>query len=202
MLSNQTLRISKALIFILCLTPLAWLIFALLTDRLGANPIEAITRQSGVWALRFLLISLTVTPLRWLTGMNQLIRFRRMLGLFTFFYASVHMSLYIALDQFFDWSEIWRDIIKRPFITVGFISFIGLLPLAITSTNKMMKRLGGKCWKRLHQLVYLIAILACLHYFMLVKADIRQPLIYFFIVAVLLGSRIFHGLTDKKLLRN
>ncbi|MDT8310328.1 MAG: protein-methionine-sulfoxide reductase heme-binding subunit MsrQ [Methylophaga sp.] len=166
--------------------------YALFTDQLGANPIEEITRDSGLWALRFLLLTLCLTPIRWLTGLSQIIRFRRMTGLFAFFYAVIHMLLYLWLDQFFDWSEIWKDIVKRPFITVGFINFILLLPLVVTSTNKMMKRLGGKRWKHLHKLTYVVAPLACLHFLMLVKADISEPVLYIVILALLLAVRLYH----------
>lgn len=181
----------KILVFIVCLSPALWLTFALFTDQLGANPIEAITRESGVWALRFLLLTLCLTPIRWLTGLNQVIRFRRMTGLFVFFYAVLHMLLYLWLDQFFDWSEIWEDIIKRPFITIGFISFTLLLPLALTSSNKMLKRLGGQRWKQLHKLTYLVAGLSCLHFLMLVKADITEPLIYILILTFLMAVRLY-----------
>lgn len=181
----------KGLLFIAGLMPAAWLTFALFTDQLGANPIEAITRDSGVWALRFLLMTLCLTPIRWLTGINEVIRFRRMMGLFVFFYAVLHMLLYLWLDQFFDWSEIWKDIVKRPFITIGFISFTLMLPLAFTSTKKMVKRLGGQRWKQLHKLTYVVAALSCLHFLMLVKADITEPLIYILILSLLFGIRIY-----------
>jgi sulfoxide reductase heme-binding subunit YedZ len=183
----------KVLVFLICLYPLVSMVWGFFSGQLGANPIEAVTRNSGLWGLRFLLITLCVTPLRWLTGINQLVRFRRMLGLFAFFYATVHMLLYLGLDQFFDWSEIWRDIIKRPFITVGFINFVALLPLAFTSTNKMVKRLGGRRWKQVHKLSYFVAMAACVHYLMLIKADIRQPLIYILILAVLLSVRLVYS---------
>jgi len=189
----------KVLLFIACLYPFFSLAWGLLTDQLGVNPVETLTRSSGLWGLRFLLITLCVTPLRWLTGINQLIRFRRMLGLYAFFYATVHMLLYLGLDQFFDWSEIWRDIIKRPFITVGFINFIALLPLVFTSTNKMMKRLGGQRWKKLHRLTYFVAVAACLHFLMLVKADIREPVIYIFLLTGLLAVRLIYQYRQKKL---
>ncbi len=181
----------KVLVFIAGLSPALWLTFALFTDQLGANPIEAITRDSGVWALRFLLLTLCLTPIRWLTGLNQIIRFRRMTGLFVFFYAVLHMLLYLWLDQFFDWSEIGKDIMKRPFITIGFISFTLLLPLALTSSNKMMKRLGGQRWKQLHKLTYVVAGLSCLHFLMLVKADITEPLIYIVILTFLMAVRLY-----------
>lgn len=183
----------KSGIFIVCLFPLLFLIVGLLTNQLGANPIETLTRTSGDWALRFLLITLTMTPLRWLTNWSEWIRLRRMFGLYAFFYACLHMLLYLGLDQFFDISEIVRDIIKRPFITIGFFSFLCLLPLAVTSTNKMMKRLGGKRWKSLHRLTYLVAGASCLHFLMLVKADIREPVIYICVLAVLFAFRLMRN---------
>lgn len=186
----RALAINKVLVFVICLLPFVWLTFAFFTYRLGANPIEAVTRETGQWALRFVMISLAVSPLKWLTGLSVLQRFRRMLGLFAFFYACVHMLLYLGLDQFFNVSEIWADIIKRPFITIGFLTFVLLIPLAVTSTNKMVKRLGLSRWKMLHQLNYLIVILACIHFFMLVKQDITEPVIYSVIAAVLLFSRV------------
>ncbi|MCX4188082.1 sulfite oxidase heme-binding subunit YedZ [Methylophaga sp. OBS4] len=192
----------KVILFIVCLLPLMFLIWGLFADQLGANPIEKLTRSSGLWALRFLLITLCITPLRWLTHINQLIRFRRMLGLFAFFYAFVHMLLYLGLDQFFDVDEIIRDIIKRPFITIGFISFTALLPLVITSTNKMVKRLGGKRWRRLHRLTYFVAMASCIHFLMLVKADIREPVIYIILLTVLLGMRLLRHYQQKKLVSN
>jgi len=181
----------KVLVFIGCLLPAGMLIYGAVMGQLGANPIEVLTRDSGTWALRFLLLTLCLTPLRWLTGINSIIRFRRMIGLFVFFYAVVHMTLYLWLDQFFDWHEIWLDILKRPFITIGFISFVLLIPLVVTSTNGMMKRLGARRWKALHRLTYVIAALSCLHYLMLIKADITEPMIYFMILAVLLGFRLY-----------
>lgn len=182
----------KPTIFILCLLPLAWLAFALFTDQLGANPIEELTRQTGEWTLRLLLITLCMTPLRLAFGWSWPVRVRRMLGLFAFLYVCVHLTTYIWLDQFFDWSEILRDIYKRRFITVGMLAFVLLLPLALTSTNKMMKRLGRN-WKRLHQLVYVIPALGVLHFWWLVKADVREPLVYAVILLVLLMLRTERG---------
>ncbi|HHH46354.1 MAG TPA: sulfoxide reductase heme-binding subunit YedZ [Thiotrichales bacterium] len=177
------------LAFVACLLPAAWLGFAALTDRLGANPIEAVTRGLGDWALRFLLITLAVTPLVRRTGWTWWMRKRRMLGLFAFFYASLHLLGYLWLDQFFDWSEIGRDILKRPFITLGMLSWLLLVPLAATSTRAMMRRLG-RHWKRLHRMIYVIAPLAVVHYFLLVKADWREPLLYLLITLILLGLRL------------
>ncbi len=180
----------KALIFPVCLIPLARLGWYGYTDQLGANPIEFITRSTGTWTLIFLLVTLCVTPLRKISGWQALIKLRRMLGLFAFFYASLHFATYIWLDQFFDLQSIYKDVLKRPFITIGFIGFMMLIPLALTSTNAMIKRLGGKRWRRLHQLVYFIAICAVVHYWWLVKKDITQPAIYAGALAVLLGYRL------------
>lgn len=170
-------KIIKPFIFSLCLLPLVLLFRNFYLDELGANPFEVLTRSTGEWTLRFLLVTLTMTPLRQLTGSAWPLRLRRMLGLFTFFYVCVHLLTYIWLDHFFDWDEIWRDIVKRPYITIGMLAFTLLIPLAFTSTKKMMKRLG-KRWKSLHKLIYVIAVLGSLHYFLLVKADLREPIIY------------------------
>lgn len=188
--SERLIRyVAKPIVFTCCLLPLGWLGWAAAIGGLGVNPIEAINRFLGDWALRFLLISLAVSPLREITGYAVLIRFRRMLGLFAFTYVALHLSSWIGLDQFFSWPHIWKDIVKRPFITIGMAAFVLLVPLAATSTARMIKRLGARRWKRLHMLVYPAAALGCLHYFMMVKADIREPLIYAAILAVLLGWR-------------
>jgi sulfoxide reductase heme-binding subunit YedZ len=181
----------KSGVFIACLAPLALLAWNAVTDNLGANPIDEITDQTGIWTLRWLLITLAVTPTRRLTGWNRLIQVRRMLGLFAFFYGSLHFVTYIWLDQFFAVEDILADVVDRPFITVGFSSFVLLLPLAVTSTTSMIKRLGGKWWQRLHRLVYVIAIGGVVHYLWLVKADIRQPLIYGSLLAALLAYRLW-----------
>ena len=180
----------KALLFFACLIPLLRLVWMSYAGELGANPIELITRSLGTWTLVFLLITLFITPLRQLSGWSWIIKLRRMAGLFAFFYALLHFITYIWLDQFFDMSSIVKDVIKRPFITIGFTAFILLIPLAITSTNAMMKKMGGKNWQLLHKLVYLIAIFAVIHYWWLVKKDITQPLIYAGLLAVLLAYRI------------
>jgi sulfoxide reductase heme-binding subunit YedZ len=184
-------RLCKPGVFVACLVPLVALLWNALNDNLGANPIEAITRQTGTWTLRFLLITLAVTPVRRLTGWNRVIQLRRMLGLFAFFYAALHFVTYVWLDQFFLVQEIMADVMQRPFITVGFLSFILLMPLAVTSTTKMIKRLGGKWWQRLHRLVYSIAIGGIVHYLWLVKADVQRPLLYGTLLALLLGYRLW-----------
>lgn len=178
----------KTLVFATCLIPLASLVWSGYTGSLGANPIEAITRNTGTWTLRFLLITLSVTPLRKIFGWHGLIKFRRMFGLFAFFYGCLHFTTYVWLDRFFELGEIVRDVAERPFITVGFTSFVLLIPLAATSTSGMIRRLG-KRWQQLHRLVYVTAIGAVVHYLWLVKADIRKPLIYGFILALLLACR-------------
>jgi sulfoxide reductase heme-binding subunit YedZ len=179
------MRRLKPLILLLCLVPLGWLIAAALLGGLGANPIETVTRNLGEWALRLLLLTLAVTPLRRLTGWRTVVQLRRMLGLFSFFYALLHLLSYLVLEQFFYWPEIWADLLKRPYITVGMVSLLLLLPLAITSTTGWMRRLGRN-WQRLHRLIYPAAIAAVLHFYMLVKADTREPLIYAALLTLLL----------------
>jgi methionine sulfoxide reductase heme-binding subunit len=181
----------KAAVFIVCLIPVSRLTWLWLDNKLGANPIEYITRSTGWWTLTFLLITLSVTPLRRGLNVPWLLRFRRMLGLFAFFYASLHFTTYFWLDQFFDWMGIAKDIVKRPFITVGFTAFVLLLPLAATSTNAMVRRLGAKRWQLLHRLAYVIAVLGVLHFWWLVKKDIREPLIFAVLLATALGARLF-----------
>ncbi len=170
-------RFIKPFIFALCLLPLILLFRNFYLDELGANPFEVLTRSTGEWTLRFLLVTLAMTPLRQLTGSAWPLRLRRMLGLFTFFYVCIHLSTYVWLDHFFDWDEIWTDIVKRPYITFGMLAFTLLIPLAITSTKNMMKRLGRR-WKSLHKLIYVIAVLGVLHFLLLVKADLLEPIIY------------------------
>jgi sulfoxide reductase heme-binding subunit YedZ len=181
----------KKLLFIVCLIPAIWLTIAVFTNQLGANPIEVVTRETGLWALRFLWLTLLITPLSWLTGWNRLVRYRRLFGLYVFFYAALHMLLYLGLDQFFDINEIIRDIIKRPFIAIGFFSFTALIPLVITSNNAMVKRMGGRRWKLLHRLTYFIAIASSIHFYMLVKLDKQEPLIYMGLLLILLTPRVY-----------
>lgn len=185
-------RFIKPLVFILAFLPVVLMGFGVWQDSLGANPIEAVTRSSGDWALRFLLLTLALSTLRRLVGWSQGIRLRRMLGLFAFFYACIHLILYVWLDQFFDWGGIWRDILKRPFITVGMLAFLLMLPLALTSPKAMLRRLG-KRWKTLHTLIYPLAMLAVLHFWWMkdAKSDISEPFIYAVILATLLGERIY-----------
>jgi sulfoxide reductase heme-binding subunit YedZ len=180
----------KPSLFVVCLVPFIVLVIGAVNDTLGTNPVETMTHETGEWALRFLLITLMITPLRRLTGSNWLIRLRRMLGLFAFFYACLHFLTYIWFDQYFDWMEIARDIPKRPFITVGFTAFVLLIPLAATSTNRMMRRLK-KNWSRLHQLIYVVAVLGVLHFLWAVKADTLEPMVYAVILLMLLGYRAY-----------
>lgn len=187
----MSIRLAKRLVFIAALGPLVFLAWGALTSRLGANPIEVITRETGTWTLRFLVLTLAVTPLRRATGWNGVIGFRRMLGLFAFFYGTLHLFTYLWLDQFFDLAAILKDIAKRPFITAGTTAFVLMVPLALTSTAGMIRRLGGRAWRRLHRLVYVSAIAGVVHYWWLVKADIRRPMAYAAIVTALLALRLY-----------
>lgn len=190
-------RTLTRVVFVLAVGPLAYLIAGAVTGGLGANPIDAITDETGTWTLRFLVLTLAVTPARRLTGVAALAPLRRTLGLFAFFYGTLHLLTYLALDQSFDVSAILKDIAKRPFITAGFTAFVLMVPLAITSTARMTRRLGGRAWKRLHRLAYVSATAGVVHYWWLVKADIRRPLVYGLLVAVLLGARAAWAVRDK-----
>ena len=191
--------LAKPLVFVLCLLPLAWLVAGAATDQLGANPAEALIRGLGDWALRMLCLALAVTPLRLRTRTPQLARYRRLLGLFTFFYACLHLLAYGWLDMGLDMADIGRDILKRPFILVGFASWLLLLPLALTSTNRMVRLLGGRQWQALHWLVYLIAGLALLHFFWMRagKNNFAEVGVYAAIIVVLLGWRAYRWLLRK-----
>jgi len=193
-MSKGSILALKMGLFVLCLMPAAWLtlrVFGVWGLGLGANPIEELLHECGKWGLKILFVTLAVTPLRRLTGWNVLIRFRRMLGLFAFFYILVHFLVYAGLDQRFDLQYIIEDVIERPYITLGMLGLILLIPLAVTSTNAMMRRLG-KRWQKLHRLVYVIAILGVWHFYWQVKQDILEPLIYAGILAALLGTRIYY----------
>ncbi|MCF6189149.1 MAG: sulfoxide reductase heme-binding subunit YedZ [Cocleimonas sp.] len=186
-------RVFKPLLFVLLLVPALYYGWGLWQDELGANPLEAVIRGLGDWALRILLLTLLMSPLRRLINWAQALRLRRMLGLYAYFYVVLHLLGYLWFDQFFDWEEIWFDILERPFITIGMVAVVLLTPLALTSTKGMIRRLG-KNWKRLHSLVYLISILAVIHFWWMVKLDITEPAIYSLILAVLLGERLFRKL--------
>jgi sulfoxide reductase heme-binding subunit YedZ len=187
-----------AAVWLACLAPLGWLGWRLLSGDLGANPIESLIRQLGVWGLRLLLVGLAITPAARLLRQPRLIRFRRTIGLFAFAYVLLHLSTYVGVDQFFDWQAIGKDILKRPYITIGMLGFLLLVPLAATSTNAAIRRLGPVRWRRLHRLIYLIAPLGVLHYYLLVKADTRPPLIYAAILAVLLGWRVWEAFGRRR----
>ncbi|MDP3089023.1 MAG: protein-methionine-sulfoxide reductase heme-binding subunit MsrQ [Methylotenera sp.] len=189
--SKKQLSWIKIFVFLLCLVPLTRLVWLGLQDRLSANPIEFIERSTGFWALFILLATLTLTPIRLISGLTWQIQLRRMLGLFMFFYACLHIASYLWLDFSFNWADISKDIIKHPRILIGFVAFVLTIPLAITSSNAMVRHLR-EYWKQLHQLVYLIAILGVVHFWWLVKKDIREPLLYASILFVLLAIRIYY----------
>ncbi len=192
------LRLTKLALFLAALIPLARLGWKALHGGLGANPIEVITHSTGDWTLILVLTTLSITPLRRLTRQYWLIGVRRMIGLFAFFYGTVHFLTYIWLDKFFDLHEMLKDIAKRPFITVGFSAFVLLIPLAVTSTAGWIRRLGGKSWQRLHRLIYLTAILGVVHYWWLVKADIRKPEEYAAVLGILLFYRVATWAFEKR----
>ncbi len=189
-LDSSAITKAKVLLWLLCLLPLARLVLGAFTGRLGTNPVELITRSTGTWTLVFLCCSLAVTPVRVITQAHWLAQLRRPIGLFAFFYAMLHMSTWVWFDQWFDLNTMFKDVIKRPFITVGMLAVVLLVPLALTSTKGMMKRLGRN-WSRLHQLVYVVACLGVLHYYWLVKRDVTQPVIYAVVIAGLLGWRVW-----------
>jgi sulfoxide reductase heme-binding subunit YedZ len=181
---------AKVFVFTLCLTPLLLLGWRGYRQDLGANPIEFITHATGTWTLRLLIFTLAVTPVRKLLKLPELIKFRRMIGLFAFFYGCLHLTTYLWLDKFFDWREILKDVEKRRFIMAGFTGYLAMVALAITSTAGWIRRLGGKRWQRLHRLVYVSAIAGVVHYYWLVKSDIRLPALYGFLVGILLLYRV------------
>jgi len=196
--------LAKTFLHAAALTPLAilgwqfWDVYSTQSDALGADPVAEIEHRLGLWALRFLMLTLAVTPLRQLTGQPILVRFRRMLGLYTFAYACLHFSAYLVLDLRGYWTQVFEDIAKRPYITVGFTAWLLLLPLAVTSTKGWIKRLGRN-WGRLHTLVYAVGVLAVLHFWWLVKSDIREPLLYAAILTALLGWRGWKWLAKRRI---
>jgi sulfoxide reductase heme-binding subunit YedZ len=189
--SILTNKWTKVLVFLICLVPLGVLIWEAFNGGLGSNPTQFLEHATGDWTLRFVAITLSITPLRKLFRQPQLIRFRRMLGLFAFFYGCCHFAVYLTFDQVFDLHGIWADVIKRRYITVGFTGFVLMIPLALTSTAGWIRRLGGKRWALLHRAIYLTAIAGVIHYYWLVKSDIHLPLEYAAVMAILLGWRVF-----------
>jgi len=185
-----TSKWTKVAVFFLCLIPFASLVWRSLHGALGANAVETLQHATGDWTLRFLIFALCITPFRKLFNLPDLIRFRRMLGLFAFFYVCLHFITYLGPDQQFDLAGMWKDVAKRPFITVGFTAFVLLIPLAITSTAGWIRRLGGKRWQLLHRSIYFAAVLGVIHYYWLVKSDVREPLFYGALVAILLLWRL------------
>jgi methionine sulfoxide reductase heme-binding subunit len=193
-------KAAKVLVFIACLGPLVWLLIRTLTGRLGINPVEDLELTTGIWALRFLVITLAVTPVRRITSWNRVIQYRRMFGLFTFFYVCVHFAIYIGIDQFFAFGSILKDVAKRPFITMGFTAFVLMIPLALTSTKGWIRRLGRR-WQVLHRLIYVSAVCAAIHYLWKVKVMIGSPVYYAMVIGLLLGFRILWQLRSAKLLK-
>ncbi len=194
------MRFAKPAVFIVCALPFAWLVFRALTGRLGINPVEDLELTTGIWALRFLVLTLLVTPARRVTGWNRVIQYRRMLGLFAFFYVCVHLAIYIGIDQFFAFDLILKDIVKRPFITMGFTAFVLMIPLAVTSTKGWIRRLGRR-WQMLHRLIYISAIAAAVHYLWKVKVMIGSPVYYAVIIAILLAFRVVRQLRSASAVR-
>lgn len=191
-------RLVSWAVWLACAAPLLWFVVQGLTGDLTANPIQYVLRQLGVWALRFVCISLAITPAAKLLKAPVLIRYRRRVGLWAFAYVCLHLTTYIGVDQLFDWQTIGKDIAKRPYITIGMAAFVMLIALAVTSADKLRRRLGPRRWKRLHQMIYLIAPMGVVHYYLLVKADHRPPLIYGAVVLALLGYRLVNWMLDQK----
>lgn len=198
MSAERFVRLSKPAVFLACLVPLGLLAEKGIERRLGANPIEVITHSTGDWTLTFLCITLAITPLRRFLRLPWLVRYRRMTGLFAFFYGFLHLMTFVWLDKFFDWNAMLKDVYKRPFITAGLTAFVLLVPLALTSTAGMIRRLGGRRWQLLHRLIYGSAAAGVIHYYWLVKADVRLPLRYAAIVGILLACRFFFFLADRR----
>lgn len=192
------MRFLKPLVFVAALLPAAWLVYGVFADALGANPVETITNTTGIWTLRLLVVTLSITPIRWLTGWNRIIQYRRLLGLFAFFYGTLHFLTYFILDHSLMFDGVWDDVVKRPYITAGFTAFVLMIPLAITSTQGWIRRMGGRRWNLLHKLVYVSAALGVLHYFWKVKLDATNPLLYAAIVAALLAARVWKWAAGRR----
>jgi sulfoxide reductase heme-binding subunit YedZ len=190
-------RVLKPAVFLACLVPAARLLYHALWGDLGVNPLETLTNETGIWTLRLLVATIAITPIRWATGWNPVITFRRMVGLFAFFYGTVHFFIYFLFDRSLMLDGLWEDIVLRPYITVGFTAFVLMIPLAITSTKGWIRRLGGQRWNLLHRLVYVSASFGVLHYWWKVKLDVTNPMIYAAIVGVLLGWRVVKAITKR-----
>lgn len=188
----------KPAVWLACLTPIALLVYDGFTDNLTANPVEKITNTTGIWTLRLVVTTLAITPARWLTGWNQLIQYRRVVGLFAFFYGTLHFMTYFILDHQLQFDGLWEDVVKRPYITAGFTAFILMVPLAVTSTTGWIRRMGGKKWNLLHRLIYVTAGAAVLHYFWKVKLDATNPIYYGIVVAALLGFRFWRSSKSRQ----
>jgi sulfoxide reductase heme-binding subunit YedZ len=191
-------RVLKPVVFVACLAPALWLLYRALWGDLGVNPLETLTNETGIWTLRLIVATIAVTPIRWLTKWNPIISFRRMLGLFAFFYGTIHFFIYFLFDRSLQFDGLWEDIALRPYITVGFTAFVLMIPLALTSTTGWIRRLGGRRWNLLHRLVYVSAIGGVLHYWWKVKLDVTNPVIYAAIVGVLLGWRVVKALNKRE----
>ena len=191
-------KFSKVIIFLNALVPLALLLWDVYRKRVGANPVEFMTRTTGMLTLIFLMITLALTPARKVTGANWIVKFRRMLGLYAFFYGTLHLITYVWFDRYFNLRSVVSDVVQRPFIAIGMTAFFLMAPLALTSTNQMIKRLGGKRWAKLHRLVYLAGIAGVVHFWMLVKSDIRLPLTFAFILFLLLGYRVIVRIDSRQ----
>lgn len=191
----------RTALFVLALLPFAELLRLGFAGALGANPVEFVLRWLGTWTLVALLATLAISPLRWVTGWAWLVRLRRMLGLYAFFYGTLHVTAYVWIDHFFDWPEILADIAKRPYLTFGFVAYVLLIPLALTSTNAMVRRLGGRNWQRLHRLVYAIGVLGVLHfwYHKIAKNDLAQPTVYALVLGTLLGARLLRWVGGRRM---
>jgi sulfoxide reductase heme-binding subunit YedZ len=194
-------RVLKPAVFLACLVPAGRLLYSALWGSLGVNPLETLTNETGIWTLRLLLATIAITPLRWLTKWNPIINFRRMIGLFAFFYGTVHFSIYFLFDRSLMFDGLWEDIVLRPYITVGFTAFVLMIPLAMTSTKGWIRRLGGRRWNLLHKLVYVSATLGVLHYWWKVKLDVTNPMFYASIVGVLLGWRVVNAMAKRNAAR-
>jgi sulfoxide reductase heme-binding subunit YedZ len=191
-------RLVKPAAFLAALQPAGWLLYNAIWGDLGVNPVETITNHTGIWTLRFIVITLAITPLRWLTGFNPLVLVRRMAGLFAFFYATLHFLTYFVLDHSLVFDGVWEDVMKRPYITAGFTAFVLMIPLALTSTQGWIRRLGGRKWNLLHRLVYLTAMGAALHYFWKVKLDTTSPVYYATILGALLAARVWKAASRRQ----